>query len=219
MKKNIYVLNPNSSQIVTDGIDKALAPLRITGGPGIVCTTLTDGPAGIQSQRDIDNLINPLRKQAQTLEPDAAAFVIACFSDPGLYSLRETLSVPVFGIAESGVHTALTLGQKFGVLSILPGSIPRHLRYFAAMGVDSRLAADLAIGMGVSELTDHAKTMDKLVQVGRTLRDNHGADVVVLGCAGMAGMRIELQQLLDIPVVEPTQATVAYAMGRALLGW
>lgn len=219
MQKKIFVLNPNSSQVVTDGIDAAMAPLRIPGGPEIHCMTLAEGPPGIQSQRDIDQLVSPLCRQAKSLEAEASAFVIACFSDPGLYSLREITRVPVLGIAETGVLTALSLGHRFGVISILPASIPRHLRYFGAMGVTDRLAADLSIGMGVQELSDRSKAMARLVAVGRQLRDEHRADTVVLGCAGMAGMREELQEQLGIPVVEPTQATAAVALGRALLGW
>lgn len=219
MQKKIFVLNPNSSQVVTDGIDAAMAPLRISGGPEIHCMTLAEGPPGIQSQRDIDQLVSPLCRQARSLEAEASAFVIACFSDPGLYSLREITRVPVLGIAETGVLTALSLGHRFGVISILPASIPRHLRYFGAMGVTDRLAADLSIGMGVQELSDRSKAMARLITVGRQLRDEHRADTVVLGCAGMASMREELQNEIGIPVVEPTQATVATALGRALLGW
>lgn len=219
MQKKIFVLNPNSSQVVTDGIDAAMATLRIPGGPEIHCMTLAEGPPGIQSQRDIDQLVSPLCRQAQSLEAEASAFVVACFSDPGLYSLREITRVPVLGIAETGVLTALSLGHRFGVISILPASIPRHLRYFGAMGVSDRLAADLSIGMGVQELSDRSKAMARLVAVGRQLRDEHRADTVVLGCAGMASMREELQNEIGIPVVEPTQATVAVALGRTLLGW
>ncbi|MGO1254298.1 MAG: aspartate/glutamate racemase family protein, partial [Alcaligenes aquatilis] len=153
------------------------------------------------------------------VKEDAAAYVVACFSDPGLYTLREAVDVPVLGIAETGVLTALTLGQRFGVLSILQASIPRHLRYFGAMGVTDRLAADLAINMGVSELADEKKSLQRLTEVGQRLRDEHGADVVVLGCAGMANQREALEQALGIAVVEPTQATVAVALGRCLLGW
>src|SRR5690606_13433902 len=107
----------------------------------------------------------------------------------------------------------------FGVLSILSTSIPRHLRYFASMGVLDRLAADLAIEMGVADLVDEGKTLQRLSETGKRLRDEYGADVVVLGCAGMAQQREALEQALGIPVVEPTQATVAAAIGRALLNW
>lgn len=219
MSGTIYVINPNSNTAVTSGIDAAVAPLRSADGPAIACLTLAEGPPGIQSQRDIDGLISPLLKRAAGLENDAAAFVIACFSDPGMYALREQSEKPVLGIAECGVLTALTLGQRFGVIAILPASIPRHLRYFGAMGVTDRLAGDLSIGLTVAELADDARTMARMTEAGRTLRDTHHADVLVMGCAGMARFREPLEKALGVPVVEPTQAAVTMAIGRARLGW
>jgi allantoin racemase len=123
------------------------------------------------------------------------------------------------GIAECGILTALTLGHRFGVISILAGSVPRHLRYIAAMGVGQRLAGDLPIGMKVTELADARTTLTRLIDTGRQLRDQHGADVLVMGCAGMARYRADLEEALQIPVVEPTQAAVAMAIGRVRLGW
>jgi allantoin racemase len=218
MSNTIYVINPNSSTTVTDAIDRAVEPLRAPQGPAIACLTLPDGPAGIQSQRDVDGVIGPLLRRAGDLEQEAAAFVIACFSDPGLHALREQSRRPVFGIAEAGVLTALTLGQRFGVIAILPTSIPRHLRYFGAMGVMARFAGDLSIGLGVAELADGARTYERMSATGRALRDAHGADVIVMGCAGMARYRRRLQDELGVPVVEPTQAATAMALGRVLLG-
>ena len=113
--------------------------------------------------------------------------------------------------------TALTLGQRFGVLAILLMSIPRHLRYFGAMGVTQRLAADLPIGLGVAELADENRAFSRMVEVGRTLKDVHGADVLVMGCAGMARFRAPLEEAVGIPVVEPTQAAVAMAVGHVRL--
>lgn len=217
MGQTIYVINPNSSEAVTRGIDAAVTPLRSVDGPRIACLSLSEGPPGIQSQRDVDGVIAPLLRRAAELEDDAAAFVVACFSDPGLHALREQSSHPVLGIAECGVLTALTLGQRFGVIAILPTSIPRHLRYFGAMGMMQRLAGDLAIGLGVAELADDERTFGRMVQVGQTLRDAHGADVLVMGCAGMARFRASLEQAVGLPVVEPTQAAVAMAVGRVRL--
>lgn len=217
MASTIYVINPNSSEAVTAGIDTAVTPLRSADGPAIACLTLSEGPPGIQSQRDVDGVVLPILRKAAEVEDDAAAFVIACFSDPGLHALREQSRRPVLGIAECGVLTALTLGQRFGVIAILPTSIPRHLRYFGAMGVTQRLAGDLAIGLGVAELADDERTFERMVTVGRTLKDVHGADVLVMGCAGMARFRAKLEGTVGIPVVEPTQAAVAMAAGRVRL--
>ena len=125
----------------------------------------------------------------------------------------------MLGIAECGILTALTLGQRFGVISILRKSIPRHLRYVGAMGLTGRLAGDLPIGLGVTELGREDVTLKRMIETGARLRDDKGADVLVMGCAGMARYRGRLQAALGIPVVEPTQAAVAMAIGRVKLGW
>jgi len=215
----IYVINPNSTERVTREIDVAVAPLRMAGGSAIECLTLADGPPGIQSQRDVDGLIPPLLKRAAGLENEAAAFVIACFSDPGMHSLREQSQKPVLGIAECGVLTALTLGQRFGIVAMLQNSIPRHLRYLGATGMMGRFAGDLPVNLTIAEMADDDLTLGRMLGVGRTLRDMHHADVLVMGCAGMARFREPLERALGIPIVEPTQAAVTMAIGRVRLGW
>lgn len=215
----LFIINPNSTAAVTRGIDAAMAPLRMAGGPAIECLSLQSGPPGIQTQQDVDSVAPQLVALARSLRPRAAGFVIACYSDPGLHAVREAVDVPVLGIMESGVLTALTLGQRFGVVAILPGSIPRHLRAYGAMGVQARLAGELAIGLNVTELAQYERTLARMTEVGRRLRDEHGADVIVMGCAGMAAYRDPLQQALGLPVVEPSQAAAAMAIGRIKMNW
>lgn len=214
----VFVINPNSSASITASIDRAVDPLRSSDGPEIECLTLEEGPPGIQSQRDVDGVINPLLKRATQLENRAAAFVIACFSDPGLHALREQSTRPVLGIAECGILTSLTLGQRFGIIAILQTSIARHLRYIGAMGVRDRFAADLSIDIDVAGLADTKRTLSRMTECGRALRESHGADVVVMGCSGMAQFRAPLERAIGIPVVEPTQAAVAMAVGQVRLG-
>ena len=210
MTDRILVINPNSTQAVTDNISAALDGLRFADGPRIDCATLAEGPPGVESQRDADGVIRPLCKLIER-EP-AAAYVIACFSDPGLYSAREVTASPVFGIAQSGFATALTVGERFGVISILSKSIPRHLRYVASLGLTARLAGDRAIEMGVVELQQEDKVMQRMTEVGEQLKRENGADVLVLGCAGMARYRADLENGLGVPVIDPTQAAAGQAL-------
>jgi allantoin racemase len=219
MAERIIVINPNSTVAVTASMDEGLAPLRIAGGPAIECLTLAEGPPGIESQGDADSVIAPLCRTIRARDNEASAFVVACFSDPGLHSAREATTKPVLGIAECGILTALTMGQRFGVIAILAKSVPRHLRYIGAMGLTQRLAGDLPIGLGVTELVQEEVTLRRMIETGARLRDEKGADVLVMGCAGMARYRFRLQSVLGIPVVEPTQAAVAMAVGRVRLGW
>lgn len=219
MRDTLYVINPNSSQAVTAGIDSALAPLRRPGGVRIECVTLADGPPGVQTQQDVDRAALSVLAFAQQHQDRAAGFVTACFSDPGLQMLRELRGVLSLGISECGALTAMTLGQRLGVIAILQGSIARHWRNWGAMGIAQRVAGEVAIGRGVSELSDHAATLDAMVAAGKRLRDEHGADVLLMGCAGMAAFRAPLEDATGLRVVEPTQAAVAMALGRIQLDW
>jgi Asp/Glu/hydantoin racemase len=190
--KPIIVINPNSTQAVTDGIDEAVESLRMHGGPPM-CDLIVDR------------------------ESSSSAFVIACYSDPGLQQARASTAKPVFGIAESAMLVALTLGARFGVISILEGSIPRHQKYVRKLGLEQRLAGDRAIGLGVTELAGQDVAFGRLVSVGAQLRDEDGADVLIMGCAGMARYRDRLEDAVGLPVIDPTQAAVTLAIGAVLL--
>ncbi len=212
----IFVLNPNSSVGVTAEMDAALDRLRTPGGPEIVCGTLAEGPPGIETQEHVESVVLPIARRFEA-EP-ADAYVIGCFSDPGLALARENLSKPVFGIAESAFHLALGLGRRFGIVAIKAGSIPRHMRHVRSLGLDDRLAGDRPLGVGVTEMAG-AGVVERIVAVGTALRDTDGADVLILGCASMGGYRAAIEAALGLPVIDPTQAAVARALGFLALGY
>lgn len=213
----IYVINPNSSQHVTDGIDHAIDPMRAASPVLIEARTLAEGPPGIETQAHVDGVVAPMLAHCALLEDQASAFVVACYSDPGLAALREQSARPVLGIAEASILTAMTLGQRFGIISILSKSILRHMRYVGAMGVMGRLAGDQPLELGVLDLADEGRTFERLKTVGANLRDTAMADVLILGCAGMTVFRADLEECLGVPVVEPCQAATAMAIGRVAL--
>ena len=214
----ILVINPNSTEAVTDGVDRALDPLRLAGGPEIACHTLIEGPPGIESQRHADEVVAPLCALIEREDRATDAFVIACFGDPGLYAAREATAKPVFGIAESAYLYALTLGEKFGVIAILPSSVRRQRRYIRQLGLQQRYAASVAIGLGVTALEGRA-VADRMIEVGCDLIEQWGAEVLILGCAGMAGQRDAVEEALGVPVVEPCQAGTARAVASLWLGY
>src|SRR5262249_37724084 len=207
----LRVVNPNSNTAVTRGIDEALEPLRFAGGPEIVCSTLEEGPFGIESEADVESVALPLRRLVEA-DNGSDAFVIACYSDPGLHLCREGPTRPVFGIAECGVLTALARAERFGIVAISQRSIRRHLRYLRQMGLTERFAGERPLEMSVAESADSG-TLGRLIEVGRELKNEDGADAVVLGCAGMARHRKPLEDALGIVVIDPTQAAVAMALG------
>jgi allantoin racemase len=211
----IMVINPNSNRVVTAGIAEALKPLMFDGGPEIVCETLAEGPLGVESPADVDSVAMPLRHLVEK-DTDSAAFVIACYSDPGLHVCREATTRPVLGIAECGVLTALTRAETFGVIAIAQRSIRRHLRYLRQMGLIDRLAGERPLDMSVAETASGEGTLAKMITVGRALKEEDGAGAIVMGCAGMARHRKALENALDIPVIDPTQAAVTMALGAVV---
>jgi Asp/Glu/hydantoin racemase len=216
-RPRIRVVNPNSNEAVTRGIDEAVQPLRFDGGPEIVCATLAEGPLGIETQEHVESVTLPLRR---LVEADNAsdAFVIACYSDPGLHVCREGTTRPVFGIAECGVLTALARAERFGVIAILQRSIARHMRYLRQMGLMDRLAGERPLNMSVAEIASGEGTLSRMIEVGRALKEQDGANAIVMGCAGMARHRKPLEDALGIPVIDPTQAAVTMALGVVQLG-
>ena len=207
----ILVINPNANDAVTRGLDDALAPFVFPGGPRIECRTLAEGPFGIESQADVESVAMPLRRLVEAETADA--YVIACYSDPGLHVCREGTLKPVFGIAECGVLTALARAERFGVIAIRAKSIRRHVRYMRQMGLLDRLAGERPLEMSVAETASGEGTLARMIAVGRELRNQDGAEAIVMGCAGMARHRRPLEQELGIPVIDPTQAAVAMALG------
>jgi Asp/Glu/hydantoin racemase len=212
LRRRILVVNPNSNEVVTRNLAEALMPITFDDGPEIECVTLKEGPYGIETQEHVESVTLPLR-QLVAGRNDVDAFVIACYSDPGLYACREATDRPVFGINEAGVLTALARGERFGVIAISPRSIRRHVRYLRQMGLTQRFAGEQPLDMSVAETASGEGTLARMTEVGKALRDHDGADVVVLGCAGMARHRRPLEATLGIPVIDPTQAAVAMALG------
>ncbi|MGV7211821.1 aspartate/glutamate racemase family protein [Bradyrhizobium sp. UFLA05-112] len=214
-RRRILTINPNSSAAVTAAIDEAVAPLRIPGGPEIVVVGLPEGPPSITSQRDADSVVMPLVNRVA--REDADAFVLACFSDPGLHAVREAAGGrPVMGIAEWGILHALTLGERFGIIALSPQSIRRQQRMVRQMGVDGRYAGSWSVGASAAE-TASADIRGRLIEAGRALVMQVHADVVVMGCAGMASHRAAIEDAIGVPVVEPAQQAVAAAIGAVLL--
>lgn len=207
----IVVINPSADAAVTARLDRAVAPLRFAGGPEIRCETLVDGPLLIESQSDIEAVTEPLTRRVAA--GDAAAWVIACYSDPGVAVCREVAAAPVFGIAESGLLAALQRGDHVGVIALTRRVISRYRRQERMLGIERRVAGARALELTPTERGDETATRRRLVEVGRQLKEEDGADVVVFGAADLAHHRRALEAQLALPVVDPTQAAVTSALG------
>ena len=212
----VRVINPNSNPDVTAGMSAAIESLRMPGGPELDCVTLSDGPFGIENQADVSR-VEPLLSDFVKSDNEASAFVIGCYSDPGLALCREVTDRPVFGIAECALLTALTRAQSFGVIAILSKSIPRHTRHMRERLLHNHCSGERALELTVAEVESGSTTFKKMEQVGTELRDIDGAKSIIMGCAGMAKHRAKLEKSLGIPVIDPTQAATAMALSAVQL--
>ena len=206
---HILVINPNSSAACTAGIDAAVDPLRFPGGPAITVEGLPGGPPAILSWRDWHAVVEPLCRRVE--EGNADAYVVACASDPGIPAIRTATTRPVLGIFGCAVAAAVARAERFGVVAIVEASKARHLQALRAMGLDARLAAEVAMNVSMDALLDPVAARAGLVRAAQTCAEA-GAGAVVLGCTGMAGHRAAMEDAAGVPVIEPAQAGVAAAL-------
>lgn len=209
----ILFINPNSSQACSAGIEAAIAPFRFPGGPRLEVATLAEGPPAIYSWTDwfsvAPHLVARVRREV------ADCFVISCASDPALPAVREATQKPVLGIFSSAVLAALGRAEKFGIIAIVSASKARHLQALRALGVEARLAGEIALDVSMETLLDPRATRARMQEAGRALVAA-GAGAVVLGCAGMAHQRAAVEEAAGVPVIEPCQAGAAAALGIIL---
>lgn len=62
---------------------------------------------------------------------------------------------------------------------------------------------------------DPAAARRALITAGRALKER-GAESLILGCTGMAHHRSIVRQEVGIPVIEPSQAAAAAAIGAVV---
>ena len=206
MSATIFVINPNCLRSATQAIAQAMIPFDGEAGLHFECVAIENGPPGIVTLRDAERAAPLVTDFVESHAALAAGFIVACYSDPGVLASREIAKVPVVGIGQAGLEQAGEAGKRIGVIAISSKAIDRHWRSYRAWGLADRIAGERAIDLAVDESGDEALALSRLVQAGRDLRDRDGADVVVLGCAGMATLRDKVSQALGMPVIEPCAA-------------
>ena len=83
------------------------------------------GPASIESAFD-EALALPdtIAKIVQAEQEGVDAVVVDCFGDPGVDAGREATEMLVLGPAQTSMHLAALLGQKFSVVTVLEAVVP-----------------------------------------------------------------------------------------------
>jgi allantoin racemase len=211
----ILVVNPNSSVACSDGITTALAPFRWPGAPQFEVVTLREGPPAIYDWHDWHSVVDPLCRLIKR-EP-AASYIIACASDPGIEAARAMTRRPVFGVFRCAVAAAVARAEMFGVVAIVDASKARHLAALRAMGLEARLAAEVALNVTMETLLQPEVARGSLIDAGQACAAS-GAGAIILGCTGMAHHRAAVEDAVGVPVIEPCQAAAAIALGSQLDG-
>ncbi len=212
--RRVLVINPNRSVPCGDGIAAAIAPVAAGSRLRFDVVSLPDGPEAVLSWADWHAAVAPVLS-CITREA-AAGYVIACASDPGIEAARAVAAAPVWGIFRAAVGAAVARAERFGVVAIVEASRARHLAALRAMGLEARLAAEVALDVSMAELLDPTAVRTRLIAAARDCVAA-GAGVVILGCTGMAHHRAAVAAAVGVPVIEPCQAAAGLALA-ALAG-
>lgn len=207
----ILVLNPNTSAEMTASIDE-VAKKYARPATEIVSWNADRGPLSIEGAFDRQIAVEASLEKVLKTQERFDAYILACFGDPGLQAFREALDSNVLGIAESAMLTACTLGSKFSILSVLARSKPSAENLVRQYGLQERCASVRATGLSVLEVHSNRETLiTRLTEEGKKAIEEDGAEVLLLGCAGMAGVDKMLQSRLNVPVLDGVVCAVKLA--------
>jgi len=195
----ILCINPNSSLEITESIKDTCYKYALPNTE-VEVKFIKKAPRGIESYLDAVISEKYLLEKFKEWKEHYDGFIIACHSDIGVDLLRELTDKPVIGIGEASMLFALPLGYKFSILSLKRKKIPQKEDLVKKYGFENRCASIRITGLGVIA-TDEEKR-EKLVQEGIKAVKEDGAEVLILGCAGMAGLDKEIEKKVGIPVID-----------------
>jgi allantoin racemase len=215
----ILIINPNTSASMTEAIGRA-GSCAASAGTEIIAVNPADGPISIEGYYDEAFSVPALLAEIAKGEAmDVAAHIIACFDDTGLEAARCASLAPVIGIGEAAFHLASMLGHRFSVITTLSCSIAAIENNLLKYGLAGRCAKVRACELPVLSLDDPAS--DAAARIGAEIelaKQQDRAEVIVLGCAGMADLATRLAARHGVPVVDGVASAVKLAEALIALG-
>jgi allantoin racemase len=212
----ILIINPNSDPGMTRKIEEAA---RAFAGDAfeVVCLATPGAPRFIDTYEDqtlaAPGMAGLLRENHDAFD----AFVVACHCDPNLDLMKEISRKPVVGIGEASMKMATMLGHRFSVVSTAARSIPNKEALIERYGLRGALASVRAPEVeGLEGLESDLE--ERFFRAGRAAIDEDGAEVIVLGCAGLAGLDKRLEKRLGVPVLDGVVCALIVAAGMARYG-
>ncbi|HEY6931966.1 MAG TPA: aspartate/glutamate racemase family protein [Marmoricola sp.] len=214
----ILVVNVNTTEEMTRSI-AALAQQAASPDTTVVGLTPTFGAESCEGNLESYLAALGVVDAVQRYEGSYDAVVQAGFGEHGREALQEVLDVPVVDITEAAAHLAMMLGHRFSVVTTLDRTVPLiHDRLLVA-GLTTQCASIRASGVGVLDLEgDSPRVTEAIVQEAkRAVLEDH-AEVICLGCGGMAGLDTAVREAVGVPVVDGVTAAVRIAEGLVGLG-
>ncbi|MEU6133152.1 aspartate/glutamate racemase family protein [Saccharopolyspora sp. NPDC047091] len=207
----IVVANVNTTEAVTEVI-RAQATAIAAPGTEILAVTPRFGPPSVEGNFESYLAAVAVMDRVRAVPDPFDAVVLAGFGEHGKEGLAELFDVPVVDITEAAAHTASLLGRRFSVVTSLARTTGQIADRLALTGLSSRCASVRATGMAVLELeADPERARDRLAaEAVRAVRED-GAEVICLGCAGMAGLAEQVRDAAGVPVVDGVPAAVGLA--------
>ncbi|MEV5103508.1 aspartate/glutamate racemase family protein [Streptomyces massasporeus] len=213
----IVVTNCNTTQEMTEEIVRGA---RAAAGPGTTVTGLTPawGPASAEGWLDSYLSAAAVLDTLRTYDgPPYDAVVMAGFGEHGREGVRELVDAPVVDITEAAAHLACLLGRRYGVVTTLERSRGQIEDSLETAGVARNCAAIVGTGLNVLDLGDEERTETAFLAAAERACAA-GAEVLVLGCAGMTGLQRVVGEKLGLPVVDGVAAAVKLAESLVALG-
>lgn len=208
----IMIVNPNSSVNMTNHIRKILEGIK-RPETQLVVTCPDKGPVAIESAYDemlAAFYSMDLVKKANNENYNAV--IIACFSDPGLVAMKEVSDILVVGIQEVSLHTAAMLGNKFTILTPTKKRVPSKYNDVWRNKLPFNLSSVRELGMTVREIEEKPDIAQKrIMEIAKQAVEEDGAEVIILGCAGMAGYAEKVAKEFNIVVIDPTLVAFKYS--------
>lgn len=202
--KKILVVNPNTSKEMTEDIRKTINRIKDNNiNIDVVCPDF--GPESLESFYDYTLAGFGVIKLLKKLKIKYDGILIACFGDPCLYAIKEMMDCPVIGIAESSIASSILMGQKFSILVALEKAVPLMKDMVNQYSLSGRIASVLSVNTSVLEIErNKEESIKKLVSLSKKAIED-GAEVIILGCAGMTSMKKEIEKLTEVPIIDPVE--------------
>jgi allantoin racemase len=210
------LLNPNTEERHTVAM-RNVALTTLPEGCEVTAATAPRGPTAIESEVDSVLAAAEVVEMMRSL-PGLDAYLIACFGDPGLDAARELTDAPVVGIGEAAYQAARHVAKRFAIVTTLPRGIAGLEDALERQGLRTQCVGVAPLHVSVSDQgSDHPDTTAAIIEAGRMLVDDHGAEALVLACGGMADVAETVRDAVGVPVCEGVSfgALMAFSLWRS----